>query len=108
MDLKVERIYLEERRSRSSLREKELSMKMRTILTLITMVVLISAPIFAGGQGEDATTDGPVELRFWALMSGADGEVLERMVNQFNEEQSGIVVQFEISVWEAYYQQLTA
>ena len=77
-------------------------------VALAAIAVLAVASLYAGGQAEGADPDGAVEVRFWALMSGADGEILDVMVDEFNSVQDDVFVQFDISVWDAYYQQLTA
>lgn len=80
---------------------------LRGIVFSIAIVSVVTVPLMAGGQEEGGSGDG-VQLRFWALMSGPDGEVLEEMVDEFNSEHEDINVQFDITDWDAYYQQLTA
>lgn len=74
---------------------------------LMTLLLFPTAPVLGGGAQEDVTRDD-VEIRFWALMSGPDGEVLEDMVDTFNQEHDDITVLFDITDWDAYYEQLTA
>lgn len=75
----------------------------------LLLAMLVAGTVWASGQREPSDQgEGPVNLRFWALMSGSDGEVIKAMVDAFNAEQDDISVTFDVTVWDAYYQQLTA
>ena len=67
-------------------------MKKFLCLLLTAMLVLGSTALGA------ALADEPVTIQFWNSFTGADGAILERLVNQFNEENEwGIKVEMDIS-----------
>jgi sn-glycerol 3-phosphate transport system substrate-binding protein len=52
---------------------------------------------------------GPVEVTYWASQSGVNGEAEQELVNQFNESQSDVKVNYEFQgTYEETAQKLTA
>jgi len=84
---------------------------MRKITLLLTLILLLlPAAAFAGGKSEAKTVEpaAKVELKYWSLFGGPDGEVMKSMVGEFNSEHENIFVDFNITKWDNYYAQLTA
>ncbi|MCM2999225.1 ABC transporter substrate-binding protein [Paenibacillus cellulositrophicus] len=66
----------------------------------------------SGGTGESASTDTgggsgeKVNLSFWTLFDGGDGDNMQAMVDQFNKEHPDIQVKNTKLVWGEYYTKL--
>ena len=73
------------------------------------MVVLLSAcMLFASGTKEDVkAADGPIEITFWSLFTGGDGEFFDAMINEFNASQDEIVMKNDMVKFDDYYTKLT-
>lgn len=67
-------------------------MKKRTkILALLISVIMSAAILFVGcdgnsGNGDETDDNGFTVVRFWNGFTGKDGETMDRIVAQFNEE----------------------
>lgn len=60
-------------------------------------------------QNESASSgdvEGNVSLSFWTLFSGGDGENMQAMVDQFNQEHPNIQVKNTMLEWGEYYTKL--
>ncbi|MCC3761937.1 ABC transporter substrate-binding protein [Glycomyces sp. TRM65418] len=57
---------------------------------------LALAATACGGGGD---TGGPVELTFWHGYTEADGDVLEGIVDDFNESQDDVTITTEVKTW---------
>lgn len=78
-------------------------MKKLLCLLLVTMLALASAFTCAAG----AETFEPVTIQFWNSFTGPDGDILVRLVDQFNQENKwNITVDMDISA--SFTEQLTA
>lgn len=58
------------------------------------------------GEGEETgdSASGAVEIDYWSLFGGADGETMTKMVSKFNEEYEGkIKVNLVTQDWDNYY-----
>lgn len=65
---------------------------------VIAAVALVVSGCSAGGA--ETPTDGTVELVFWHGYTEADGDVLEGIVDEFNESQDEVHVTTEINTWD--------
>jgi len=63
----------------------------------IAAVALALSGCSAGGDPE---SDGPVELVFWHGYTEADGDVLEGIVDAFNDSQDEVHISTEINTWD--------
>ena len=62
----------------------------------------------SGGGGAEGY-DGPaVELAFWNGLTGGDGPIMRKMINQFNAEHANIKVSMTAIAWAEYFQKLPA
>ena len=76
------------------------------------------SPGSAGAPGQEASVsggggaegyDGPaVELAFWNGLTGGDGPIMRKMINQFNAEHANIKVSMTAIAWAEYFQKLPA
>ncbi len=81
----------------------------RIVRMLLALLLLLPAALFATGGSEGAAAPAKkVDLRYWTLFAGGDGETMGRMVKAFNDAHPNIQVEFNITQWENYYAQLTA
>jgi sn-glycerol 3-phosphate transport system substrate-binding protein len=81
----------------------------RSIISILTIVIMCGLLLQACGPAPTATTvappaateapvvteapsAGPVSIDFWHAMSGHNGEVIDELVKRFNESQSGVIV----------------
>ena len=98
-------------------------MKMKKVLSLTMTLGLVLMSAGCGNKGEaekqdtppaaDSTdkeevkedsTSGAVEIEYWSLFGGADGETMTKMVSKFNEEYAGkIKVNLVTQDWDNYY-----
>lgn len=63
--------------------------------------ILATALVLSGCTGGGgAQSSGPVELTFWHGYTEADGEVLEGIVDGFNESQDDVTISTEINTWD--------
>jgi multiple sugar transport system substrate-binding protein len=85
-------------------------MQKRLIFSL-ALLLLVPGLIFSSGGKEAGNAEKAAEkvsLKYWTLFGGSDGEIMDLMVKKFNSENPNIYVDFSITVWENYYNQLTA
>ena len=82
------------------------------LLCLIVMAMLfsgIAAVSASGGQEEAAAAEkeGPIEITFWSLFTGGDGEFFDAMVEEFNRTHDDIVMTTDTVKFDNYYTKLT-
>jgi len=77
----------------------------RTIAVLL-ISALCAAAAFAGGKSESAPGK-PVEVTFWSLFTGGDGEFFDAMVAEFNRTHPDIVAKTDTVKFDNYYTKLT-
>lgn len=73
-------------------------------MSLLLLVCLLAIPILTVSAQE------PVTVTFWVPFTGPDGEVIEAMVNDFNETvgaEEGVMIDLLIVPWDDYYTKLT-
>ena len=73
---------------------------------MLSALVLAVSVLFAGGTKETAK-DGPVEITFWSLFTGGDGEFFDAMVAEFNRTHSDITLKSDTAKFTDYYTKLT-
>lgn len=85
--------------TQSRIREgTEMTRKMTLVgVGAITAAALVLAGCSAGG---DEPADGPVELVFWHGYTEADGDVLDGIVDAFNDSQDEVHIRTEINTWD--------
>lgn len=83
---------------------------MRKKALVIALAALVAAgSVFGQGTKEEAkTSDGPVELTFWSLFTGGDGEFFDAMIDEFNKSQNEVHMTNSMVKFDDYYTKLTA
>lgn len=71
-------------------------------ITLAGVGVIAAAALALSGcsAGGDTPSDGTVELVFWHGYTEADGDVLEGIVDAFNDSQDEVHISTEINTWD--------
>jgi len=64
-----------------------------------------SVPGSGGAEGYDGP---PVELAFWNGLTGGDGPIMQKLVDNFNKEHPNIKVKQTRIIWDEYYQKVPA
>lgn len=75
---------------------------MRRILAGICLVALTLAIAVAPARAGDK----PIEINYWGLFTGGDGDFMKDMVAEFNESQSEIRVKYMSLIYDEYYMKL--
>lgn len=76
-------------------------MKGNQVLRALVSGVILSLLVSAVGLA------APIEVSFWTLFTGGDGQMMDRLVAQFNEEHPDITVTHTILDWgDPYYSKL--
>jgi multiple sugar transport system substrate-binding protein len=73
---------------------------MKRTPALLVAPVSLALTLTACSGGDDASSDGPVELTFWHGYTEADGDVLEQIVEDFNASQDDVVISTEVNPWD--------
>ena len=79
----------------------------KNILVVALVLLLASGMMFAQGTAEQKKTEGPIEITFWSLFTGGDGEFFDAMVDAFNASQNEIVMKNDMVKFDNYYTKLT-
>jgi len=77
---------------------------------LIILALLSTPAIFAGGEKEAPLGEkksGPVEISFWSLFTGGDGEFFDAMIEEFNRTHDDIIMKTDTVKFTDYYTKLT-
>jgi multiple sugar transport system substrate-binding protein len=74
-------------------------------MTGLAVVALVLASIVSVGA---QSTQKPLEITFWSLFTGGDGEFFDAMVKEFNASQHEIVMKTDTVKFDNYYTKLTA
>ena len=81
---------------------------MRKRLIAIIALVVAGAMLFASAAPEkSAGKEGPIELKFWSLFTGGDGEFFNAMIDEFNASQDKIHMTNDMVRFDDYYTRLT-
>ncbi|MCE7791759.1 ABC transporter substrate-binding protein [Salipaludibacillus sp. CUR1] len=80
-------------------------------LSVSLLVVISLVGCGAEGEGEGSSAEenesaSQVDLNYWVPFSGGDGEYMESLVGQFNDEHEDIEVSMLNIEWEEYYTKL--
>lgn len=92
-------------------------MKTKKIMAIVMAIGLVFASVGCGNSKEfsdsgskdtaaegEESSSGAVEIEYWSLFGGADGETMTKMVSTFNEEYAGkIKVNLVTQDWDNYY-----
>ncbi|TFE04125.1 ABC transporter substrate-binding protein [Jeotgalibacillus salarius] len=80
----------------------------KSLLTVASGLAVAS--VLAACSGDDTSNEGSSEgssgtqeITFWAPFSGADGPNMEQIVNEFNDSQDEVAVDFQIVPQSEYY-----
>ena len=77
-------------------------------LTGVVLMVFSVNTLFASGQKSvEETKEGPIEISFWSLFTGGDGEYFNAMVEEFNRTHDDIVMTTDTVKFDNYYTKLT-
>ncbi|MFA6784665.1 MAG: ABC transporter substrate-binding protein [Sphaerochaeta sp.] len=79
----------------------------KNILVVALVLLLATGMVFAQGTAEQKKTEGPIEITFWSLFTGGDGEFFDAMVDTFNASQNEIVMKNDMVKFDNYYTKLT-
>ncbi len=80
----------------------------KSILAVIFMMVFAVGTVSAGGSKDNSSkANGPVEVSFWSLFTGGDGEFFDAMVKEFNRTHPDIVMKSDTVKFDNYYTKLT-
>ena len=80
----------------------------KRLIAIIALIVLGSMMIFASPAKEkSAEAGGPIELKFWSLFTGGDGEFFNAMIDEFNASQNEIHMTNDMVRFDDYYTRLT-
>ena len=69
----------------------------------ITLLLLVGTTAVTAQSGQK-----PLEITFWSLFTGGDGEFFDAMVKEFNASQNEIVMKTDTVKFDDYYTKLTA
>ena len=75
-------------------------------LLIVSMIVVLSAPLFAAGQQESSTSDGTVELRFGWWGNAPRHEKHDMIATLFEEDNPGVTIVREPASWGDYWTKL--
>ena len=81
-------------------------MKKKVVFILLAAILSLSMA-FAQGAKEPEQASGPIEITFWSLFTGGDGEFFDAMVAEFNAGQNEIVMKNDTVKFDNYYTKLT-
>lgn len=82
-------------------------MKIKKTLIALLMVMCCASFIFAAGTKE-MSDNGPIEVSFWSLFTGGDGEYFDAMIDEFNRTHTDIQMTTDTVKFDNYYTKLTA
>lgn len=70
-------------------------MKMKKLISLVSAVALSASMLVGCGSKESAivTEEGPVHIEFWHSMGSATGELVQKLVDDFNASQDEVEVE---------------
>ncbi|ADK80898.1 ABC transporter substrate-binding protein [Sediminispirochaeta smaragdinae] len=88
------------------MKRKSLSACLLVLSLLLLGTVGIGA---SGSQEKDVASEkgGPIEITFWSLFTGGDGEFFDAMVDEFNRTHDDIVMTTDTVKFDNYYTKLT-
>jgi len=76
-------------------------MTRKTTLASVGAIAVAALALAGCSAGDDnPSSDGPIELVFWHGYTEADGDVLNGIVDEFNDSQSDVHISTEINTWD--------
>lgn len=83
-------------------------MSWKKLLALMVVALLALSPVgLAEGEAAEAVVpEGRIQVDYWNLLGGADGEVLVSIIDEFNKSQNEIFVVNMTQDWGQYYTKL--
>ncbi|MFA6776042.1 MAG: ABC transporter substrate-binding protein [Sphaerochaetaceae bacterium] len=80
---------------------------MKKRIVFVFVLLLTIGILFAQPAQETSSSDKPVELTFWSLFTGGDGEFFDAMIKEFNESQNEVKMVNSMVKFDDYYTKLT-
>lgn len=65
---------------------------MKKLALVAVLILIVSFSLIGGGQAEKASDSGVVELKFWTLLGGRNGDRIQSQIDAFNKSQDGVVI----------------
>lgn len=83
---------------------------MKVKKTLVTLFLVMSCVsfVFASGTKESENETGPIEVSFWSLFTGGDGDYFNAIIDEFNDTHTDIKMKTDTVKFDNYYTKLTA
>lgn len=78
----------------------------RKLIVIGLIALLMVSSLWAAGSQEKAQ-EGPIEVTFWSLFTGGDGEFFDAMIDEFNRTHTDIVAKTDTVKFDNYYTKLT-
>ena len=79
----------------------------RTVIAILLIALITVPALWAAGAKEESKQEGPIEVTFWSLFTGGDGEFFDAMVDEFNRTHTDIVAKSDTVKFDNYYTKLT-
>lgn len=76
-------------------------------IVLISFLFVLSSVFAQGNNEQTSDKEGPVEITFWSLFTGGDGEFFDAMVDEFNNSQDEVFMKNDTVKFDNYYTKLT-
>lgn len=80
---------------------------MKKRIVFVFVLLLTIGILFAQPAQETSSSEKPVELTFWSLFTGGDGEFFDAMIKEFNESQNEVKMVNSMVKFDDYYTKLT-
>src|SRR5690554_3697995 len=78
----------------------------RTFIVIGLIAMMMVSSLWAAGS-QEREKEGPVEVTFWSLFTGGDGEFFDAMIDEFNRTHTDIVAKTDTVKFDNYYTKLT-
>lgn len=78
----------------------------QTFIAIALMGFLLISALWAAGSQEQRQ-ENPIEVTFWSLFTGGDGEFFDAMVEEFNRTHIDIMAKTDTVKFDNYYTKLT-
>ncbi|MDF2961928.1 MAG: transporter substrate-binding protein [Paenibacillus sp.] len=86
--------------------KKGLSLLLSLILVISLLAACTSGTKTAEGDNKPPSSNEKVELVFWSLFSGGDGDFMQQMIDSFNKDNPNIQIKNVKLEWGEYYTKL--
>jgi len=83
-------------------------MKIRKTVVTLLLIMCSFGFAFANGAKESEKKEGPIEVSFWSLFTGGDGEYFNAIIDEFNNTHTDIKMTTDTVKFDNYYTKLTA